>query len=221
MVSCYNYFFIFVFLTSFFNKINASLPDEVGIVLSPMEITPVTFDKDATDETNKISDANSNLWESAGVSQIMDNTKLTGASAIRAKQIFDGLFASKPILFQVEARVNRFLKYVLPDNGMRLKYMPDVTPYTKAEKITQLKDAASLGLPVKTAYLSLMGISPLDGYCLSYLENNILKLQENWMYPLQSSYTQTADGESGGQTKDVTELTDEGDKTRDQEKNKN
>lgn len=205
----------------FFNKINSSLPDEVGIVLSPMDITPVTFDKDATDETNKISDANSNLWESAGVSQIMDNTKLTGASAIRAKQIFDGLFASKPVLFQIEARVNRFLKYVLPDNGMRLKYMPDVTPYTKAEKITQLKDAASLGLPVKTAYLSLMGISPLDGYCLTYLENNVLQLQNSWQYPLQSSYTQSATGESGGQEKDVTQLTDEGDETRDQEKNKN
>ena len=205
----------------FFNKINASLPEEVGIVLSPMEITPVTFDKDATDETNKISDANSNLWESAGVSQIMDNTKLTGASAIRAKQIFDGLFASKPILFQVEARVNRFLKYVLPDNGMRIKYMPDVTPYTKAEKITQLKEAASLGLPVKTTYLSLLGLSPLDGYCLNYLENNILKLQDNWMYPLQSSYTQTADGQSGGQEKDLIDLSPEGEKTRDQEKNKN
>jgi hypothetical protein len=102
---------------------------------------------------------------------------------------------------------------------MRVKYMPDVTPYTKAEKITQLKEAASLGLPVKTQYLTLMGISPLDGYSLSYLENNILKLQDNWMYPLQSSYTQVGENAGGGQTKKVTELTDEGEETREKEKN--
>jgi hypothetical protein len=203
----------------FFNKINAALPPEVGIVLSPMEIEPITFDKNATDESNAISDANSNLWETAGVSQIMDNTKLTGSSAIRAKQIFDGLFSSKPLLAQIEARVNRWLKYILAENGMRVKYMPDVTPYTKAEKITQLKEAASLGLPVKTQYLTLMGISPLDGYSLSYLENNILKLQDNWMYPLQSSYTQVGENAGGGQTKNVTELTDEGEETREKEKN--
>lgn len=203
----------------FFNKINEALPPEVGIVLSPMEIEPITFDKNATDESNAISDANSNLWETAGVSQIMDNTKLTGSSAIRAKQIFDGLFSSKPLLAQIEARVNRWLKYILAENGMRVKYMPDVTPYTKAEKITQLKEAASLGLPVKTQYLTLMGISPLDGYSLSYLENNILKLQDNWMYPLQSSYTQVGENAGGGQTKNVTELTDEGEETREKEKN--
>ena len=60
-----------------------------------------------------------------------------------------------------------------------------------------------------------MGISPLDGYCLNYLENNILKLQENWMYPLQSSYTQSGDNESGGQTKPLEELTDDGEKSID------
>ena len=62
-------------------------------------------------------------------------------------------------------------------------------------------------------------MSPLEEYSMAYLENNILKLQDSWMYPLQSSYTQTGGNESGGQTKDVKDLTDEGDKTRDGDKN--
>ena len=70
-------------------------------------------------------------------------------------------------------------------------------------------------------YLALMGISPLDGYSLAYLENNILKLQDNWMYPLQSSYTQTGENEGGGQEKDEKDLTDEGEKTKDGDKNDN
>lgn len=193
----------------FYNKMAASLPESVGIALSPMKIEPIEFEKNATEDSNAISDANSNLWEAAGVSQLMDSSKLTGATAVRAAMIFDGLYATKPLLAQIEARVNRFLDYILPDNGMRIKYMADVTPYTKQEKIAQIKEAATLGLPVKTQYLSLMGVSPLDGYALSYLENNILKLHETWM-PLQNSYTQSNDGQSGGQEKDVTELTDDG-----------
>lgn len=201
----------------FYNKINQILPEEIGLALSPMEIEPITFDKDYTDETNSISKANKNLWESAGVSQIMDNSKLTGSTAVTAAMRFDSLFIQKPLLWQIEARVNMFLDYVLPDNGMRVKYM-DVSPYLKDEMIKQVKDAASLGLPVKTSYLTLMGISPLDGYSLSYLENNILKLQDSWKYPLQSSYTQSGQpDDNGAPTKD--ELTDAGEETRDKEKN--
>ena len=101
--------------------------------------------------------------------------------------------------------------------------MPDVTPYSKADKITQLKDAAALGLPVKTAYLTLLGVSPLDGHALSYMENNILKLQDKWQHPLQSSYTQaggTEGKESGGQEKPIEDLGDEGESSRDMEKSK-
>lgn len=204
----------------FYNKMAGKLPPEIGIVLSPMEVIPIDFEKSNTDDVNQIAKANSNLWEAAGVSQILDNDKLTGASAVRAAQLLDGLYAQNPLLWQIEARVNRWLDFILPDNGMRVKYIP-VTPYNKSEKITELKDAASLGLPVKTQYMSLLGVSPLEAYSMSYLENNILKLQDNWKYPLQSSYTQPGGNEvGGGQEKDVTNLTDEGDKTRDQEKNK-
>ena len=202
----------------FYNKMLRTVPEEIGIVLSPMEITPINFEKHDADDVNQISKANSNLWEAAGVSQILDNDKLTGASAVRAAQILDGLYAQNPLLWQIQARVNRWLDFILPDNGMRVKYIP-VTPYNKSEKIAELKDAASLGLPVKMQYMSLLGVSPLEAYSMAHLENNILKLQDNWMYPLQSSYTQTGDNASGGQEKSVTELTDEGDATRDQEKN--
>lgn len=203
---------------NFFNKMLGVIPEEIGIVLSPMDITPINFEKSDTDDVNKISKANSNLWEAASVSQIFDNDKLTGATAVRAAQILDGLFSQNPLLWQIEANVNRFIDVVIPNNGMRIKYIR-VTPYNKDEKIQQVKDAASLGLPVKSQYAALLGMSPLEEYSMAYLENNILKLQDSWMYPLKSSYVQTATGESGRQTKDVKDLTDEGDKTRDGDKN--
>ena len=200
----------------FFDKMISTLPPEIGGILSPMEIEPINFEKSATDDTNKISNANKNLFESAGVSQVLDNSKLTGATSIRAKMIFDYLFSTRSVLPQIEARVNRWIDFVLGDNGMRVKYMNDVSPYLKNEKIDQVREAASLGLPVKLEYASLMGLSPLDQYSLSYLESNILKLQNNWQYPLQSSYTQGGNGnESGGQVKPIQDLTDDGEKSID------
>lgn len=202
----------------FYNKINQILPEEIGLALSPMKIEPITFDKDATDETNSISKANKNLWESAGVSQIMDNSKLTGSTAVTAAMRFDALFIQKPLLWQIEARVNMFLDYVLPDNGMRLKYM-QVSPYLKDEVIKNVKEACTLGLPMKTQLAALMGVSPLDMNSMLHLENDILKLQDK-MVPLQSTYTQTGGSDTGGAPeKPNEELTDDGADTKDQEKN--
>lgn len=198
----------------FFNKINASLPPEIGVVLSPMEITPVTFDKDATDESNSITKASSNLFESAGVSQVMDSAKLTGATAVTAAMRFDGLYSLKPLLAQIEARINRFLDYVLPDNGMRVKYLP-VTPYFKDEAIKQTAEACTLGLPLKTQLASLMGLNPLDMNSMLYLENEILQLHDK-MVPMQSTYTQSSTGGQGGRPeKDLVDLGDDGEKSID------
>lgn len=201
----------------FYNKMAAQLPDQIGIALSPMTIEPINFEKHATDDNNQISKSNSNLWEAAGVSQVMDQSKLTGATAVRYAMIFDGLYSMKPLLAQIEARVNRFLDYVVPENQMRLKYI-EVTPYTKEDKINVMKDAATLGLPVKLQYAALMGLSPMDTYSLAYLENNILKLTDDWV-PLVSGYTQT--NKTGAPTKSTGKLSDEGEETRDQDKNDN
>ena len=207
----------------FYNKMVANLPDEVGAVLSPMKITPVEFNKDASSDTNAVSNAMSNLWESAGVSQVLDKN-LTGASAIKFASIAAALMATKPILPQIEARVNRFLDYVLPNNGMRIRYFEGLTPFNKEDKIKQVKEAASLGLPVKTLYCSLVGLSPLDTNSMCYLENDVLKLDTKFK-PLQSSYTQsgkttTKSGNDGAPEKSDGELTDEGSNTKEKEKNK-
>lgn len=198
----------------FYNKMASQLPDYVGAILSPMTIEPITFDQSATDESNSITKASSNLFESAGVSQVMDASKLTGATAVTAALRFDQLYALKPLLSQLEARVNMFLDFVIPDNGMRVRYIP-VSPYFKDEAIKQTTEACTLGLPLKTQLASLMGLSPLDMNSMLHLENDILKLQDK-MVPMQSTYTQSGTGnEGGGQTKDLTDLTDDGEKSID------
>lgn len=193
----------------FYNKMVETLPKQVGMVLSPMSIEPITFDKNTTEDSNSIADAMENVFASSGGSQVLDSKRLTGSSAVRAAMIADGLTATRPVLHQIEARVNRFLDFVLPDNGMRIKYMTDVTPFTRQEKINQIKEAATLGLPgSRVMYSSLNGISPLDSFALQYLENDVLGMIDTWI-PLQSSYTQSS-SDGGRPEMDITEISDDG-----------
>jgi hypothetical protein len=101
------------------------------------------------------------------------------------------------LLPQIEAWVNRMLDVMIPNNGIRIEYMPDVSPYNKSEKIKELKEAATLGIPgAATKYSVLLGISPLDSYSFNILEHKILKIQENWV-PLSTSYTQGGASDTG------------------------
>jgi hypothetical protein len=198
----------------FYNKINQLLPPGIGIALSPMPIDYVDLKTNSTDETNRIAESMSNLFANAGT-PILDNTIVNNNTGIKSALLADTLLAQKSLLPQIEAWVNRILNAMIPNNGIRIEYMPDVSPYNKSEKIKEFKEAATLGVPgAATKYSALLGISPLDSYSFNILEHKILKIHENWI-PLSTSYTQG--GEGGAPVKDDDELSDEGAKSRDKE----
>ena len=68
------------------------------------------------------------------------------------------------------------------------------------------------------AVAALDGFSPLQVLSLQFLENKVLDLPSNWI-PLNSSYTTSGTDEGGGQEKDEGELGDEGEQTKEKEKN--
>ena len=186
------------------------MPSGLGIVLSPMPIDYIDLKTDATEETNRIADVMSNLFANAGT-PILDNTIINNNTGIKSALLADTLLAQKSLLPQIEAWVNRILDVMIPNNGIRIEYMPDVSPYNKSEKIKEFKEAATLGIPgAATIYSALLGISPLDSYSFNILEHKILKIQDNWI-PLSTSYTQSGTSNTGGApTKDDDEFSDEG-----------
>jgi hypothetical protein len=79
-----------------------------------------------------------------------------------------------------------------------------------------------LGLPVKTELAALAKANPQKSFGMDFLERQLLKLgTERWTNPLVSSNTQSANSDSGAPTKEDGDLTDEGEETRDQNKNDN
>ena len=205
----------------FYNKALDILPEEIGLILSPgMDVDSVSFDKSKTSDSDAISDAYHNLMSNAGVSQIMDSSKLTGQSAVKASMLCDVMLATKGIIPQINAFVNERIKLKFPNTQMVFKYT-DVTTYNKEERIKQLQTACEYGLPFKLELAMTLGQDPLENYAMDWLESKLGLAKTRWTSPLVSSHTASAgqtDG-SGAPEKDDGDLSDEGAKTKDEEKN--
>jgi hypothetical protein len=203
----------------FYNKAVEDLPDEIGLILSPMEVDSISFDKNATSDTNAIADSYENLMEETGISQIFSASRLSGASSVKMSMLTDALFATKGIMQQVEAFVNERIQMEYPNSAAYIKFI-DVVTYTREERINQVEKAASLGLPVKQEYMTLLGYDPLETMASDWLETKLGMSTEKFIHPLVSSHTQSGSSDTGGAPKkDDTNLSPEGEETRDQEKN--
>ena len=205
----------------FFNLALESLPPEIGLILSPgMDVDSISFDKSATSDTNAIADSYQNLMEQTGISQIFDSSRLTGASSVMMSMLSDALMATKGIMQQVEAFVNERIQMEFPNSMAYIKFI-EVTTYDKQERINTVKEAASLGLPVKQEYMTLLGYDPLESLASDWLETKLGLAVSKFMHPLVSSHTQSGDSDTGGApTKKDGDLSDSGAETRDKEKNK-
>ena len=204
----------------FYNKALEILPEEIGLILSPgMEVDNVSFDKSATSDSDAISDAYHNLMSNAGVSQIMDSSRLTGQSAVKASMLCDVMLATKGIIPQINAFVNERIRLKFPNTAMIFKFT-DTTVYTKEERIKQLQTACEYGLPFKMELAMTLGQDPLESYAMDWLEGKLGLAKTRWVSPLVSSHTASVSTEDGGApTKDDGDLSDEGAETRDKEKN--
>ena len=204
---------------NFYNKAVELLPPEIGCILSPMPVDSVSFDKSATSDSDAISDAYSNLMANAGVSQIMDSSRLTGQSAVKASMMCDVMFATRGIIQQINAFVNERIKLKFPNTQMVFKYT-DVTSYTKSERIAELQKACEFGLPFKIELAMMLGQDPLENYAMGWLEDKMGLAVTRWTHPLVSSHTAVANSSDGGApTKDDDDLSDSGAETREKEKN--
>lgn len=196
----------------YYYKLLEYLPEEVAAVISPMPLDVVDFKGNNTDEENALSKSIDTLFKTSGGAQILNSDRISGSTAFKAAIICDTEMGLSSVLPQIEKWTNRYLTYKLGEGHAKVKYL-EASPYTKADKKDELLTSGQNSIPVKLAVASLDGFSPLESLRLGVLENSMLKLQDSWI-PLSTSYVQ-----SDSNSKRDGDLTDEGEATRDGDKN--
>lgn len=206
---------------AFMKKINDALPDNVGYGLSPLDLDTIEFkDNDASD-TNVLSKAYSNLIEANG-SIILNSNRITNSTSFKLAMLAECEDAMAPVT-QLNAWLKFYLKYNHNVETIAVEYS-DISPYFMNDEIDKYTKLAGLGLPIKTELASMVRANPQKSMGMNYLEQNLLKLgTQNWINPLVSTNTQSGNptDTGGAPTAEESgkELTDEGEATRDDNKN--
>lgn len=201
----------------YYNKMVESLPDYVGAAITPIPLDTITFSDDQSSDTTKVQKATKEVLNTSGGAQILNSSTISGAEAFRSATRADTEFAISALLGQIQGWTNRMLSYQVK-NPAKVKFF-EVSAYTKDDFKESMQKDLQYGFPNILAINSLNGFSELDTLALNFLENEILGLTSRFK-PLTSANT-VSNKEGGGQEKSNTQISDEGSKTRDKEKNNN
>lgn len=203
----------------FWRNLDAVLPEEVGSVLTPMPIDKISFERTHTGDTDTISDAEQNLFTAAGVSSLLFNNEKASANALLLSIKADQSI-TYGIVKSIEDAVNRIVQAQSYGKNFTVNFL-DVSPFNRKEVGDAYLKAASYGLPTISAYAASQGIgqAELDG--MSFLEGQVLRLQDMFR-PIQSSTqmsssdldSNAATDEGGAPTKSVGEITESGEQNQ-------
>lgn len=199
----------------FWRNLDAVLPEEVGSVLSPMDIKKISFERSNTGDTNTIADAEQNLFTAAGVSSLLFNNEKASANALLLSVKADQAITFG-IVKSIEDVVNRFIQSQSYGKNFKVTFL-DVSPYNRKEAGDAYLKACQYGIPLVSYYCASQGLGQAEMDCMNFLENDILGIKSTFI-PLQSSSTQSSSsGDAGGAPeKEIGDLTDSGEQTREQ-----
>lgn len=203
----------------FWQNLDSVLPDEIGSVLSPMPISKISFERANTAESNTIADTAQNMFTSAGVSSQLFNNEKPSANAL-ALSIKADQAITFGIVRSIEDMVNRYIQSQSFGKNFKVTFL-NCSEYNRKELADQYLKACQFGIPMVSYFAATMGLGQAELDSMNFLENDVLKVKELFK-PLQSSSTQSGGGddsngatdEGGAPKKDVVDLTDSGDQTR-------
>lgn len=202
----------------FWSNLDNVLPEEVGSVLSPMDIEKISFDKSNTGDTDTISEAEESLFSAAGVSSLLFNNKKAAASALSLSIKVDQAL-TYGIVKSIESAINRFIHKQSYGKNFKVTFL-DCSPFNRKELGDSYIKACQLGIPMVSYYCASQGLGQHEMDCMNFLEDKVLDIKSRFV-PLKSSSTMSSkdaeSSESGRPEKSEEELTESGEKTRDEQ----
>ena len=204
--------------TIFNQQLSAVVPELVAAVTSPMDLDVISFENsNKTQDTDDLAKSMNNLFNNAGVSQIV----VAGGSSTNSiglnHAIQNDLANVWIYVNRIESWINYYIKMNISE-GYIFK-IHHITWYNRDEYINLLKESATLGDNPTDYFVCVTGKTPYE--VINNVRFNAMSLNINqWLVPLSSSYTQSATDDTGGRPQsDEVDLTPEGEATRNGDKN--
>ena len=191
--------------------------------MSPMKLDSIDFNSNNANDVNIISKAYENIINANG-GIVLNQNKITNSTSFKLALQFDSMDAMAPIE-QINAWQNLWILNHLGETGMIVEYS-DISPYFIDDRVDKLLKLAQYSVPVKLELASLTNVNPVKERGMSFIENALGIGTMSWATPLVSSNVQSAglsengDGSDGRPESDAP-LSDEGEATRDGNKNDN
>lgn len=197
----------------FWRNLDGVLPEEVGSVLSPMAIDKISFERSNTSDTNTVSEAEENLFSAAGVSSLLFNNAKASANALSLSIKADQALTFG-IVKSIEGVLNRFIHAQSFGKNFKVTFL-DCSPFNRKELGDAYLKACQLGIPMVSYYCASQGLAQAEMDTMNFLEDDVLGIKGRFI-PLKSSSTQSSNqnDEAGREEKEVDELSESGEQTR-------
>lgn len=200
------------FVQMFHENIQESLPEQVAVVTSPMPLEAIKFERDSVDK-NKVAESTSQYWNDAGVSELLFGGS-TNSTALKYSTQADEASLSS-LVEEIQSWINEYIKFSQRGTYKFCIRILKTTVFNVKEYFETRLKAGQFGVPVKNELIASLGMTPSQAYLNTFLENEVLKLNLDWL-PLSSSHTATENSteNAGAPVKSDENLSDEGIKTR-------
>ncbi len=198
------------------------------VLTTPAVITTLDFKDSTSALQDDVEKATKMVYGSAGTPMMLfsSGTKSGSIGLDRSIQVDESLMFELLDQFQ-RWYEERFRNLVPTNKNFSFDILfPPITIFNRKQMWDMYQAGATQGFPTKLLSMAALGVNQTEMSSLLFYENEILGLHEK-MIPTSTSYTQPGEGEGegatpeGGKPKSEKPLTDEGQKTADQEKNKN
>lgn len=203
----------------FWGNLDAVLPEEIGSVLSPMPIDKISFERNHADENDTIANAEQNLFTAAGVSSLIFNNPKASANALLLSIKADQSL-TYGIVKSIGDVVNRYIQSHGYGKNFKINFL-DISCFNRKEAGDAYLKACQYGVPMISYYCASQGLGQAEIDSMSFLETQVMKLQDIFR-PLQNSSQMgstinnpSGDGQSpGAPVKEIGDLTDSGEQSR-------
>lgn len=194
------------------------------VLTTPAKVETLDFKSRIGQTQDDVEKATRMIYSSAGTPMVLFASGATGSSVGLEKSAQTDEAIMFELLDQFERWYDNRFKALVNSKNLSYKMMfPHHSIFNISAMQTQYQQAATLGMPTKLLWMASLGIDQSKMNALLEYENETLGLPEK-LIPVSSSHTQNGEEPvegKAGRPESEEPLSDEGQKTRDQDKNDN